>query len=61
MPVVATVKAVDATLDPAGPKMVVRRAAWNGVIDAGSFQAAIAPPPKPASAKSGPAEAGPQN
>jgi hypothetical protein len=43
--VVAIEAASAATLDPAGPKVTIRRAPWTGVLEVGAFQAGIKPPP----------------
>jgi hypothetical protein len=53
--VVALQGVTDATMDPAGPKVAIRRLPWNGVLEAGNLQAGVKAAPG-ATAKPGPAK-----
>jgi hypothetical protein len=56
LPVVATEAVQGATLDPAGPKVAIRRIPWNGVLETSNFQVGIVAPQAAAGAKPGPAK-----
>lgn len=55
LPVVALQGVTTATMDPAGPRVAIRRIPWNGVLEAGDFQVALKAAPGPA-AKLGPSK-----
>jgi hypothetical protein len=53
VPIIVTEAVTAGTLDPAGPKVIIRRIPWNGVLETSNFQVGIRP--APGAAKPGPA------